>query len=83
MHWKKFFAEHKTYFKVGTVIHVSIDPMSPIPPPCKSPQSGDGNPAKASWDQRTKEREPKEETPSSSSGPKKGETKKDAVRVDL
>jgi len=33
-HWKKFFAEHKKYNKVGKVIHPPIDPASPIPDPC-------------------------------------------------
>ncbi|KAL4075672.1 cytochrome b5-like heme/steroid binding domain-containing protein [Scleroderma yunnanense] len=33
-HWKKFFAEHKTYFKVGRVLHPPIDPESPTPEPC-------------------------------------------------
>lgn len=35
-HWKRFFADHKTYFKVGRVIHPPIDPESPIPEPCES-----------------------------------------------
>ena len=33
-HWKKYFAEHKSYRKVGRVIHQPIDPMSPIPEHC-------------------------------------------------
>ncbi|OCH95869.1 cytochrome b5 [Obba rivulosa] len=33
-HWKKFFAEHKKYFKVGRVSHPPIDPSSPIPEHC-------------------------------------------------
>jgi predicted heme/steroid binding protein len=33
-HWKKFFAEHPTYKKVGRVNHPPIDPASPIPAPC-------------------------------------------------
>ncbi|KAH7916143.1 cytochrome b5-like heme/steroid binding domain-containing protein [Hygrophoropsis aurantiaca] len=33
-HWKKFFTEHKSYFKVGKVIHPPIDPASPIPEHC-------------------------------------------------
>jgi hypothetical protein len=83
IHWKKFFAEHKAYFKAGRVIHVSIDPMSPIPPPCKSPKSGDGNPA-TSRDQENKGKEAKEEkSPDSHSAPKKGETTRGAVREDL
>ncbi|KAI5985401.1 hypothetical protein EDD15DRAFT_2476612 [Pisolithus albus] len=35
-HWKRFFADHKTYFKVGRVIHPPIDPESPISEPCES-----------------------------------------------
>jgi hypothetical protein len=82
MHWKKFFAEHKTYFKVGVVMHVPIDPMSSIPAPCKSPKSGEGNPA-TSRDVKTKEKEPREET-SFRSAPKKGETARgDALREEL
>lgn len=81
MHWKKFFKEHKTYLKVGTVIHVPIDPMSPIPLPCKSPKSGDGNPA-TSQDQENKEKEAKGDS-DSRSAPKKGETTRDAVREEL
>ncbi|KAG6332122.1 hypothetical protein ID866_6967 [Astraeus odoratus] len=33
-HWKQFFADHKTYFKVGRVLHPPIDPDTPIPEPC-------------------------------------------------
>jgi len=33
-HWKKFFAEHKKYIKVGRVLHPPIDPASSIPEPC-------------------------------------------------
>jgi len=33
-HWRKFFAEHETYYKVGRVVHPPIDPQSPIPEPC-------------------------------------------------
>jgi hypothetical protein len=33
-HWKKFYAEHKDYFKVGRVTHPPIDPSSPIPEHC-------------------------------------------------
>jgi hypothetical protein len=76
-HWKKFFAEHKTYFKVGTVMHVPINPMDPIPPPCKSPKSGDGNPAAV---QDQKQGEAKE---GSKSAPRRGGTTRDAVREDL
>ncbi|KAI8070715.1 cytochrome b5-like heme/steroid binding domain-containing protein, partial [Gongronella butleri] len=34
-HWKRFYANHHKYFKVGTVVHPEIDPSTPIPPPCK------------------------------------------------
>lgn len=33
-HWKQFFANHKTYFKVGRVSHPPIDPASSIPEHC-------------------------------------------------
>ncbi|KAF8639745.1 hypothetical protein AX17_001007 [Amanita inopinata Kibby_2008] len=33
-HWKKFYADHTTYFKVGRVLHQPIDPASPIPEHC-------------------------------------------------
>jgi predicted heme/steroid binding protein len=33
-HWKKFFAEHKDYFKVGRLSHRPIDPASPVPVHC-------------------------------------------------
>ncbi|KAK7060142.1 hypothetical protein VNI00_000906 [Paramarasmius palmivorus] len=35
-HWKKFYAEHKDYSKVGRVSHKPIDPTSPIPEHCDS-----------------------------------------------
>ncbi|KAF9268303.1 cytochrome b5 [Marasmius fiardii PR-910] len=40
-HWKKFYAEHKDYFKVGKVVHPPIDPASPIPEHCQ-PGKGAG-----------------------------------------
>ncbi|KDQ64992.1 hypothetical protein JAAARDRAFT_28655 [Jaapia argillacea MUCL 33604] len=33
-HWKNFFANHKSYIKVGKVVHPPIDPQSPIPEHC-------------------------------------------------
>ncbi|KAG6861189.1 hypothetical protein C0995_002816 [Termitomyces sp. Mi166 len=33
-HWKKFYAEHKDYVKIGRVSHRPIDPASPIPEHC-------------------------------------------------
>lgn len=38
-HWKAFFANHKKYFKVGTVTHPPIDPASPIPESCNKPKT--------------------------------------------
>jgi len=81
VHWKKFFADHKTYFKVGTVKHVPIDPTSPIPEPCKSPKSGVGNPA-TSRKETNKEKEAKDKL-IPRPVPKSGETAKDAVREEL
>jgi len=40
-HWKNFFETHKSYFKVGTVVHRPIDPKSPIPEPCKNEKKTD------------------------------------------
>ncbi|EJD01291.1 cytochrome b5 [Fomitiporia mediterranea MF3/22] len=42
-HWKNFFANHKKYFKVGRVLHHPIDPLSPIPEPCKEEKPKAGN----------------------------------------
>lgn len=33
-HWKKFYAEHPDYVKIGRVNHRQIDPDSPIPEHC-------------------------------------------------
>jgi predicted heme/steroid binding protein len=33
-HWKKFYAEHKDYIKVGRVVHPPIDPSTPVPEHC-------------------------------------------------
>jgi len=33
-HWKKFYAEHESYVKVGRVSHAPIDPTSPVPEHC-------------------------------------------------
>jgi len=81
VHWKKFFADHRTYFKVGTVTHVPIDPASPIPPPCKSPKSGDGNPV-TSRDEKDKREEAKEE-PNPQSAPNRGQTTREGVHEEL
>jgi len=45
-HWKQFFADHKTYFKVGKVVHHPIDPASPIPEHCDPKKRQDPNPKK-------------------------------------
>jgi hypothetical protein len=34
-HWKRFFGNHETYFKVGRVSHPPIDPSTPLPPHCE------------------------------------------------
>ena len=35
-HWKRFFSEHKSYFKkVGGMNHPLIDPVSPLPTHCE------------------------------------------------
>jgi len=33
-HWKKFYANHKTYYRVGRLLLPPVDPASPIPPHC-------------------------------------------------
>ena len=33
-HWKMFFRDHKSYFRVGRVNHPPVDPTSPLPPHC-------------------------------------------------
>ncbi|CAD6956993.1 unnamed protein product [Tilletia laevis] len=40
LHWKKFFDEHHTYFKVGRVNLPLIDPNSPIPKRCDPTKEG-------------------------------------------
>lgn len=60
-------------------MHVPIDPASPIPEPCKSPKSGDGNPA-TSRDEKGEEAK-KESKPQSA--PKKGETVRDGGHEEL
>ena len=35
-HWKRFFSEHKSYFKkVGGMNHPLIDPVRPLPTHCE------------------------------------------------
>jgi len=41
-HWKKFYQNHKNYFKVGRVSHPPIDPSSPIPEGCESGKGKNG-----------------------------------------
>ncbi|KAI9029556.1 cytochrome b5-like heme/steroid binding domain-containing protein [Phycomyces nitens] len=35
-HWKKFYQNHRSYFRVGRVLHPPIDDSTPIPEPCES-----------------------------------------------
>jgi len=49
-HWKQFFANHKSYFKVGKVIHPPIDPASPIPEPCDPKRRQESEPKKHTKD---------------------------------
>jgi predicted heme/steroid binding protein len=46
-HWKEFFADHKTYLKVGKVVHHPIDPSSPIPEHCDPKKRQDSDPKKS------------------------------------
>ena len=32
--WKAFYERHKTYRRIGTVLHPPSDPLSPLPPTC-------------------------------------------------
>lgn len=54
-HWKKFYAEHKDYIKVGKVNHPPLDPSTPIPEHC--------DPKKAKAAQAEKEKRRKAEDP--------------------
>jgi len=49
-HWKKFFTEHKTYSKVGRVLHPPIDPQSPIPEHCDPKEEQTAHPTGSSND---------------------------------
>ncbi|KAH9482454.1 Neuferricin [Psilocybe cubensis] len=53
-HWKKFYAEHKDYVKVGRVNHPPIDPSTPIPEHC------DPKKAKAAKEAEEKKRKAEE-----------------------
>ncbi|WVQ82847.1 hypothetical protein IAT38_004982 [Cryptococcus sp. DSM 104549] len=46
-HWTSFFADSDKYRKVGTVILPPIDPLSPLPPPCRDDPSSEPAPADA------------------------------------
>ncbi|KAJ3790614.1 cytochrome b5-like heme/steroid binding domain-containing protein [Lentinula aff. detonsa] len=39
-HWKKFYENHKNYFKVGKVLHPPIDPSSPMVEGCDTKDKG-------------------------------------------
>jgi len=60
-HWKKFFAEHKTYVRVGRVLHQPIDPASPIPPPCDHSGRDDADPKKVTKENTNRRVGPKQE----------------------
>jgi len=45
-HWKQFFKDHKSYYKVGRVSHPPIDPMNPLPPHCDPKKDAE---QKARW----------------------------------
>lgn len=63
-HWKQFFANHKSYFKVGKVSHPPIDPASPIPEHCNPKKRDSANPKK-----ETKERKPVQPDPAAAKMP--------------
>lgn len=48
-HWKRFFRDHKTYFKVGRVNHKPIDPMSPLPSHCDPKKDAEQSAQWARW----------------------------------
>ncbi|KAG6375090.1 cytochrome b5 [Boletus reticuloceps] len=48
--WKRFFTDHKAYFKVGRVLHHPIDPQSPIPEHCDPKKEEGAQPKKGSDD---------------------------------
>ncbi|TFK56035.1 cytochrome b5 [Heliocybe sulcata] len=56
-HWKKFFADHRTYTKVGRVVHPTIDPSSPIPEHCDPKKGQSPNPRKETKESRQAGRE--------------------------
>ncbi|KIL68188.1 hypothetical protein M378DRAFT_8868 [Amanita muscaria Koide BX008] len=45
VHWKHFYAEHATYFKIGRVLHKPIDPATPIPEHCDPKKRTKNGPA--------------------------------------
>ena len=54
--WKKFFAEHPKYVKVGRVGHPPIDPDSPIPEHCDPKQAKADQEAEAAKKRKQLER---------------------------
>ncbi|KAH9991490.1 cytochrome b5 [Russula vinacea] len=71
-HWKQFFRDHKSYFKVGRVSHRAIDPTSPLPAHCDPKKDAEqkarwglGDPAAAHGKQPEAEAEPRRDVQSS------------------
>lgn len=40
-HWKSFFADHDSYFRIGRAILPPINPNSPVPPSCNEKAPGE------------------------------------------
>lgn len=38
--WKRFFSNHAKYYKIGSVVHDPIHPLSPLPEPCDPKAEG-------------------------------------------
>jgi hypothetical protein len=55
-HWKKFYQDHKDYFRVGRVTHKPIDPSSPIPVHCKDKKSEKQRQERAETEKATTEK---------------------------
>jgi hypothetical protein len=56
-HWKKFYAEHIDYVKVGRVNHPQIDPESPIPEHCDPKKAKAAQEAEAAKRRKKSERD--------------------------
>ena len=56
-HWKKFYAEHKAYVRVGRVIHPQIDPASPIPEHCDPKKAKAAKEEEAAKERKKSERD--------------------------